>query len=112
MIIDFLTQDDDLLTLHKEYTAGRGENKRTIRCIKVIPITANKIDGMKISTSTVESVVDEDGNMVRLIFHGKYILYDLFLTFYEVPTIASILEGKKKVIQRNADSPILCRVEV
>lgn len=79
MIIDFLIQDQDLSTVHKIYTAGRGETKRKIRCTEIIPITVNKVDGMKVSKSTVESIVDDDGKIVRLLFNGK-IKYAFFLT--------------------------------
>ena len=113
MLIDFLIQDPDLFTIHKIYTAVRGPTKRTIRCIDIIPIIVNEVDGMKVSKSTVEPIVDEDGTIVRLVFQGKKIHFSGYFTYILlVPTFASILTNKKVVVDKNASSTLVSKNEL
>lgn len=101
----------NLSTIIKSYTTGRGDSKRTITCAKAIPISTTMVEDMKINLSVVDPIVDEEGKLVSLEFKGIDIHFTDDLIF-SVPTFATILKNKQKVIKKNSTSNIVSKGQI
>ena len=106
MLITFSKQDE-LFTIKKTYK-HRGKD---YRCIEIIPISVNLVDGMTKKESSVNPVADTTGTVVRLEFNGIYKRTFNRHVFFLVATFATFVEAKSKIIAKNADIAVICKKE-
>lgn len=72
MLSDYFKQDVQLFTLTKTYTPtpAKGQARQEIQCTAILPITVDRVAGLKKKDSSVVPIADESGEVTGLLVTG------------------------------------------